>query len=161
LVTIFSLGDGVFAVNGTVTQIGPFEGNFPPYLGYGLTGSSITDANPRLLEFQTYSIVPTSEVHTVLVGTDGLVEFIAKESYTLPGQEKQLGPLSQFWEEDRYFRNPDMLRRALSLANRTFVHANMREGQTTLVEYGLLPDDTTIAVARRRKDNEHKADVAR
>lgn len=160
LTSLFSVGDGVFALNGDVAQLGPYDGNFPPYLGYAITGSSITDEDPELLDFQMHAVLPTSEVQTLLVGTDGVADFMVKEYWKLPGQGKSLGSLAQFWEEDKYFRNPDALRRALSLANRTYVHSRTREGQNTLVEYGLLPDDTTIAVARRRKDNEHETDFS-
>ena len=33
---VFSAGDGVWALNGEVHPLGPFPGNAPPYLAYGL-----------------------------------------------------------------------------------------------------------------------------
>jgi hypothetical protein len=57
--------------------------------------------------------------------------------------------LSQFWEEDRYFRNPDALRRRLALINSEYTHLD-REAGVLIREPGLLPDDTTLVAIRRR-----------
>ena len=38
---IFSIGDGVYVLNGKVTHLGPFPGNAPPYLAYNLTGRAM------------------------------------------------------------------------------------------------------------------------
>jgi hypothetical protein len=60
------------------------------------------------------------------------------------------GPLSQFWDEDHYYENPDAVRRRLVLANRPLVRGEQRASGRRAS--GLLPDDTTIAVVRRRHE---------
>jgi len=93
---IFHAGDGLVAVNGQVTALGPFPGNAPPYLAYGLLGA------PAALEAR---VLPTAELDSLLVATDGVGE--------LPG------PLAPFWTDPRIFANRDQVRRTLALAART------------------------------------------
>lgn len=101
--TVFACGDGVYAVDGRVTRLGPFPGNAPPYLGYSLFGDAVR--LERLFE---------GPAERVLVGTDGAAEL----------------PLDPFWTEDKFLRNPDLVRRALKL--------------------GRTSDDATVALVRRR-----------
>lgn len=126
-VAIVSCGDGVIALNGKTRELGPFPGNEPPYLAYALAG--------RDLPIQVHHAVFREEVHSALLGTDGVGDLIAAESRSLPGREEPLGPLSQFWSDDLYFANRDAVRRRLAIANRA---------------PGLLPDDTTLIAIRRR-----------
>jgi hypothetical protein len=149
---VFSIGDGVVIVNGNVTRIGPFPDNQPPYLCYSLVKSSI---DPRLCTFAIHHEAPTETISSILVGTDGVVELMEAVDKPLPGKiisapEKpgsRVGPISQFWTDDRYFTNPDQVRRKLALVN----NASVRLEQTELIRFhGLLEDDTTIAVIRRK-----------
>lgn len=133
---IFSIGDGVIALNGKIKQIGPFPGNAPPYLGYGLLENS--DFN----NFQIHHQISTYQIESILIGTDGVIDIIKSASFALPGNRENVGLISQFWQEDRYFKNPDMVRRRLSLINREVTKLNFRE-------VGLLPDDTTLIVIRK------------
>lgn len=150
---IFSLGDGFICVNGEITQIGPFPGNEPPYLAYGLTGSSVIDQHPELLQFQVYPTLPTKSLQSLLLGTDGVKDLVAAANRRMPGKNELFGPLSQFWEKDSYFKNPDMVRRRLALANRDVT--SLDSGSFSLTkEPGLLPDDTTIVVIRRKNKGE-------
>lgn len=94
---VFAAGDGIAAVDGDVTRLGPFPGNEPPYLAYGLCSRGA----PGL------SVVRAFEgASSVLVGTDGAADLA------------DLGPLRPFWEEDRHFENRDAVRRRLTLAAR-------------------------------------------
>ncbi len=136
---VFSFGDGVVAVNGETSVIPSFDGNRPPYPMY-LLGSY--DIEQELLKFEVRAHVPTCDLTSILIGTDGVADFIDAAEAPLPVTGASLGPLSQFWEEARFVQNPDMIRRRLALANRE--HA---EG--SLVKRGLLPDDTTLILARR------------
>lgn len=161
---VFSIGDGVYSVNGEVTRIGPFntakKENAPPYIGYGLLRADQGDVDPELCKFQVNRAMPTATVQSILVGSDGVVDFMAAEKKALPGQIDKdgcLGPLSQFWTDDRYFtnpdgtRNPDGIRRKLALANNSSIApdwANWREERIHR-KPGLLPDDVTLAVIRR------------
>jgi hypothetical protein len=121
---LFWLGDGVVAFYDHWQVLPSFPGNAPPYLAYGILG---VEVDP----FQTW-ILPTEEWRSLLIGTDGLKDFIAA------AEVEPVGDLSQFWTEDRYFRNPDQVRRQLARWN--------RESKT---RSRLLPDDTTLVVMRR------------
>lgn len=141
---IFSLGDGIYYLNEEKNQIGPFPKNAPPYLCYGLLKSSSALSS----EFEIQRILPTDSVASILIGTDGVVDFADKPQELLPGKNEVLGTVSQFWENDKYFLNPDMIRRRLALANNETVENRWKE-QCSVKHAGLLPDDTTLVVIRR------------
>jgi hypothetical protein len=138
-VLVFSCGDGVYAVNGDVTVIPSFPDNMPPYLAYRFLKNSI---DPGLVRFDTRALRPVEDVSSVLVGSDGLTDFIRHADTPLPLLTTSLGPISQFWEQDRFITNPDMIRRRLALANREHI-------VDAVIAGGLLPDDTTLMLARR------------
>lgn len=150
--TFFSIGDGVMVLNGEVIEIGPFPGNAPPYIGYDLVESSLSDTAPELLKFTIHETLETENVESILIGTDGVTDLANITSENYPGKDKIIGPLSQFWEEDRYFKNPDMIRRTLSLINKDSVKY-IRNSEDSIVnirkENGLLHDDTTLVSIRR------------
>ncbi len=143
---VFSLGDGVVAINGAVTALGPFPENRPPYLAYGLVSSSFAQT-PELLRFQIHTVLPTSELNSLLIGTDGAADLVNLEGRKVPGKDEFLGSLGEFWENESYFRNPDGLRRRLSVLNREVRRFNPDTGVPES-ESGLLRDDTTLAVLR-------------
>ncbi len=141
--TLFTLGDGVFCINGEITIIGPYPDNAPPYLAYELV-------EPELMgtQMQIHPLVPLHEMESILIGTDGVADLIAVEDHHLPGRSECVGPLRQFWEEDRYFANPEAIHRRLNLINREMVRADW-EAQRLIREKGLLPDDTSLIVIRQ------------
>ncbi|UQA59641.1 protein phosphatase 2C domain-containing protein [Polyangium aurulentum] len=139
--TIVGIGDGFFASPGERVRIGPFAGNAPPYLGYGLL-----DEGPR---FTMHRAFDAAALDAVLVGTDGAADMDELEGSALPGSDERLGAISQFWTEDKYFRNRDAIRRALSLVNREVQRPVWSERRVHR-EAGLLDDDTTVLVIRRR-----------
>ncbi|MFO0589194.1 MAG: protein phosphatase 2C domain-containing protein [Polyangiaceae bacterium] len=142
--SLFAVGDGVLALNGEVVNIGPFPGNAPPYLGYGLLG--------RRAEVEVIREVAADEVESAMIATDGAGEWDRIERARIPGGDEVVGGLERFWREDRYFENPDALRRRLSRMNRR-VCRTLWEERRTVQESGLLEDDTTIVVLRRRRDD--------
>ncbi len=149
---IFGIGDGVFALNGDVTVIGPFPGNAPPYLAYDLTGSSLADQRPELLRFTTHTVLPTSELDSLLIGTDGIADILRTGEQTLPGRTELVGNLNQFWVNDRYFGdNPFLVSRRLNQINPSQPITRLREDGGIERFEGLLPDDTTMAIIRRQK----------
>lgn len=131
--TTFSLGDGLAVLNGDRLQLGPFPGNEPPYLAYALLPGSA-----RERPFELHPPVPVEEVRSLLLATDGALDLEARADRAVPGRGELVGPLSQFWSEDRFFANRDMVRRRLAVVARG-------------PRGGLLPDDTTVVVARRRE----------
>jgi hypothetical protein len=133
--TVFALGDGVMALNGQL-QRWDYPDNAPPYLAYGLC----TEKPP---DWQILAQLPTSEVEHLLIGTDGVHELIQSRDRALPGKTETVGELAQFWQCDRYFTNPDQLRRRLTLINRDVY------GPEQGLQPGLLADDTSLIVVRR------------
>lgn len=149
---IFSIGDGLYAINGMMFRLGPFPNNEPPYLAYdGLVNSSLGQTNPDLLKFQINESVPTEQVNNILIGTDGVVNLNDSAGLKIPGKDEIVGGMSQFWLDDRYFANWDMIRRKLFLVNKESVQPVWQE-QRFLREKGLLPDDTTLVAIRRKKE---------
>jgi len=135
---IFSIGDGIIGINERLIKIGPFPNNQPPYLAYSLLDQSLTGFSPDELRFTVHSVTPTNEVQTVLIGTDGVMDL------------SRAFPLNQFWDNDLYFKNPDAVRRRLALMNKESVKIDWEKGEVNR-EGGLLPDDTTLVVIRRKK----------
>jgi len=141
---VFSLGDGTVAINGNVRHLGPFPDNRPPYLGYGLLGDDVS--------FRIHAREPLDRVETLLLGSDGVCDLETVEEELIPGRSESVGPLRQLWREDRFFDNPDGLRRFLALANRTVTRPDW-EQRRQRKQVGLLRDDTTVVVLRRRPES--------
>ena len=139
---VFSAGDGLWALNGEVHALGPFPGNAPPYLAYGL----LPEGRVKL---ERQALVPTDEVVALMLGTDGAADLSKLTEAKVPESEEPVGPLSQFWTNERYFQNPDALRRRLSLLGRESVKADFTARRMVRTP-GLLADDTTLIVLRRR-----------
>ncbi|XXX80310.1 protein phosphatase 2C domain-containing protein [Sorangium sp. So ce134] len=142
----FSLGDGLIALGDELLRLGPFPRNEPPYLAYGLLDRPPGGEAPR---FTVHRALPSSALQTALLGTDGAIDLL-ESSRRIPGGGGEVGPLSSFWEDDRYFRNPDAVRRRLALINRSVARPVWKEERIER-EGGLLRDDTTLVVARRAR----------
>jgi hypothetical protein len=137
--TTFSLGDGLVVENGERRQLGPFAGNEPPYLGYALLDDRQAQG------FELGRTLHAHELDSLLVGTDGLLDLEAlADRPAAPGADP-VGPLRQFWEDDRFFRNQDMVRRRLTVIAR---------GPSSP-----LPDDTTLVVLRRARAHAQGAEA--
>lgn len=143
---VFSLGDGAIWVNDQLTQLGPFPGNAPPYLAYSLTD---LESFSLPLSFQVQHRLPLEQVQSIAIGSDGTLDLAAAADRCLPGKTETVGGIDQFWQDDRYFTNPDALRRRLALINREVTKPDWQARQLVR-QSGLLPDDTTLVVMRRR-----------
>jgi len=142
---IFSLGDGVFILNGDVYPLGPFPNNSPPYLMYNLAGSSLLDANPALLNLQVQARGSTKDLNWLLIGTDGVLDLINAKGKTIPGRKETVGAIEQFLS-DSCMQNPDGIRRRLAVLNRETVE----DGRS--IRGGLLTDDTTFIIVQITPD---------
>jgi hypothetical protein len=141
----FGLGDGVLIINDEMKQIGPYPDNAPPYAGYGLLTGEIA-YDPELVTIWKQT-VPLAELQHFLVGTDGVVDLIKAVDHKVPGGTGVVGDIGQFWLEDRYFgHNPELVSRQLKLYGRDWPRKDP--------EMGVLPDDTSFIVGRRRLDKE-------
>ena len=148
--TVFLLGDGITVVNGNISKFDSGPSNKPMYISYGVTGSSLADQSLKNLQFRTWTY-PTQDVQNLMVGCDGVGDLIDKADTKLPGKEEKAGPISQFWENNFFFENPDGIRRRLWTMNKFSRRSMDQFGQRVYVEeHGLLNDDTTLIVARRK-----------
>ena len=86
----------------------------------------------------------------MLIGSDGVSDLIQVAEQALPGRSEMVGDLADFWQDDRYFRNPDQVRRRLALINREVTMLD-KQAQHWVRQSGLLPDDTTLIVIRRKE----------
>jgi hypothetical protein len=145
---VFSVGDGVIAVNGELRELGPFPRNEPPYLSYGLLDTA--EASAPLPRFSIHRLLPAEELDSVLLGTDGALDVEREARRAIPGGGGEVGPLRQFWQDDGYFQNRDGIRRRLAILNREVVRPVWAERRLSR-ERGLLEDDTTLVVVRRRR----------
>ncbi|MFA6194058.1 MAG: protein phosphatase 2C domain-containing protein, partial [Parcubacteria group bacterium] len=101
---IFSIGDGLYSLNGDIRQLGPFPDNAPPYLAYDL----VIDRTRQCAEYEAFKfhwLIPTPEIRSMMIGTDGVADFTEVAEKNLPGRAELVGPLSQFWDNYLYFRN--------------------------------------------------------
>jgi len=148
---IYSVGDGVWGVNDKVDELGPFPENKPPYFVYGsLISSSIS---PKLCKLQQICLQPIEKIDNFLVGTDGVGYIIMSEDKNVPGRDEKVGPVSQVWNNDAFYKNSDALRRRLFIINRDVQQVDWK-GKQVKKNNGLLPDDTTIICARKiNKEN--------
>lgn len=141
--TYFACGDGAVACNGTIYQLGPFPGNMPPYVGYALLASELA-IDPTTVAITPVMTIETAQLESFMVGTDGVDDLMACEGRRLPGLQSVVGPVSDFWSDDRYFGgNPALLSRQLKLIGRDWPLGEP--------EPGLLRDDTTMIVGRRSR----------
>lgn len=133
----YACGDGVVIVNGQETWLGPFEGNSPPYPAYPLLRSRGFRVDEQATsEFVEIASLQPEELDSFLIGTDGVYDLA------------QVGPLSRFWEDDRFFTNPQALSRHLACLNKDRRDLDW-EARRITQQPGLLADDTTLIVGRR------------
>ena len=146
ITAVFVLGDGVIAINDQVIRLGPFPNNAPPYLAYELLEENASEA----LQIKVLQVLPTEQLQSLLIGSDGVSDLIQVAEQALPGRSETVGDLANFWQDDRYFRNPDQVRRRLALINREVTVLD-KPAQHCVRQSGLLPDDTTLIVIRRKE----------
>ena len=135
-------GDGVFIINGEVFHK-TSKDNKPDYLSYGAMNPS------RVPSFSLVHMRPTCEVNSLVIGSDGLADLIAAADKNIPGKDEKVGPISQFWERDLFFRNPFAIQHRLNLINRSASHIDWAK-QITSQEHGPMTDDTTLVSIRRK-----------
>lgn len=148
---VISFGDGFYALNQKQVSIGPFENNAPPYVAYNVIAGRV-DIKREHLGFVVNEVIPTAELSSVTIATDGIDDFLESVEKKIPGKEELVGPVSQFWDRDLFFNNPAALERRLCLINRTMSRIN-RKTKALQIERGHLKDDTTILTIRRKQDD--------
>lgn len=146
-VCIFSIGDGFYALNGEVKEIGPYEDNMPPYIAYNAIPDFVNkNISQEYLNFKVHEMLPFSEFNTLMIGTDGVGDLIESSNKNIPGKNEAVGNIDQFWNNESFFNNDSMLGRKLSMINREF--SRVKDGWLQH-EKGHLKDDTTIIVFKK------------
>jgi hypothetical protein len=157
---LFAIGDGFYAMGGpdmvdypprsafNIVRELSFPANAPPYLAYELAGDALT--RKYSLQFQTLESEDTSRIGYILIGSDGVADLDISAERSLPGKTQTVGPLSQFWTEDRYFSNHSMIERKLRLMNSEVAIIDA-DGRHSICPR-LLPDDTSFVVVRRKQE---------
>lgn len=140
---VFGVGDGLFVIDDTLVELGPFEGNAPPYLAYGL----FDEARAR---FAIHRDVRADEVRALAIATDGASELERRAGEKLAGSEEHVPSLRAIANEARFSSNRDAIRRALFLCARDGSRPIWAERRITR-EAAVLEDDTTIVVVRREE----------
>jgi len=145
----FSIGDGLYAMNGEIRELGPFPENAPPYIAYALLPDAC-DQFQNLLKFRVHAVLPTGELESALIATDGLKELLDRERALIPGKSKRVGSLEQLWTDDRFFDDQpgEFITPWLRQLNSEVVRFNAAEGRMERC-LGLLSDDTTVIALRR------------
>ena len=115
---IWAIGDGAYAIDGRVTQLGPCPDNAPPYLAYDLLG------DPRPAHF---AVVPAGW-GSLAVATDGALEI---------DLARLIAP--------RFASHPDALRRQLALFARPEQRIDWDARQVARTP-AQLQDDCAIAL---------------
>jgi serine/threonine protein phosphatase PrpC len=148
---IFSIGDGFYAFNGNVCRIGPFPNNAPPYMTYDLIREFLDPNASKFDQFKIDLTMPTEDLVSCLIATDGLSDLILSQAKPIQGTDKLVDSLTQFWQDDRYFQNRDMVRRHLALVGKDHVLCD-NNTSSIVKSLGYLSDDTTLIAIRRKKE---------
>ena len=138
----FACGDGLIVENDEVIDLSSEKS--PDYMSYGLVESGIETS-----KLQVLSMCSTDHLDHVLIATDGIHDFRKSSSVKIPGKDEHIGDLSQFWKDDRFFKNPFWITNRLNLINREVHHVDYAK-KVSASEYGPLKDDTTLVVIRRK-----------
>jgi hypothetical protein len=134
---VFGMGDGVICLNGDAIVLDPGPENAPLYLAYLLVNPDALDGTAARLRREPAAFQPvvhlrrpTEEVRSLLIGTDGVSDVIARA-----GEPLQDGSPPGGLESLSAGANPMQLQRRLVVLGE--LHRR-------------LADDTTVAVIKRR-----------
>lgn len=149
----FGGGDFLYGVNGEISKWHPEEGNAPLYPAKSLFFLK----NPTERAKYRFHLhrVPTADINTVLMTTDGGEDWhkaLSDSDTCFPGTDKPVGTPKDFWANDSFYApdrfNPDPMGIWLNrMAQNYRMPGPPHQG-------GLLGDDTTIFAARRNKPEE-------
>lgn len=121
-VAVWAMGDGGYAIGDRVVELGPFDNNQPPYLGYDLLGE------PQ----ESHLEVADASCGRVTVATDGVLEI------GLAGLV-----------EPKHFDHPDALRRRLAVLAKPGERIDWEARRVVRTPAGLQDDGGIAALAWR------------
>lgn len=149
---VFACGDGTFFVNGQRVRLSPGNGNRPAYLAYALDIE--TDPDIAKASLEPVHTINTKEVDSLVIGTDGLDSLLDSTEEFMPGKKRTVGAITQTWTNDLFFDQigTDLLTPWLRQINSEVSKlGHTAQGPVLKRDFGLLEDDTTLVVIRRRK----------
>ena len=142
---VAGVGDGTYIINDELKPIGDYPGNCPPGIVYAL----FPYLDSHMHEVAIHEFGPVSDLKNILIASDGADYITEKCLHNIPGKDEPVGEINQFLENDKYFKNPDSVRRKLTLMNRNTQKIDW--GNKTIDKStGLLYDDTTLIAVRRK-----------
>ncbi len=147
------LGDGVAYVNGDRIEVQQYPDNKPPYIIFGALNSATSKLGEQYVRFNLLKVLPISEIKSVFIASDGADYIIRNSEKNYPGKQEKIGDISQFWENPKFFTNPDLVRRKLALMNSDHSKIDW-ELRTVRHETGFLEDDTTLIAIRKEPEEE-------
>jgi hypothetical protein len=131
---VFGVGDGIVLVNGEQRSLGEGPERAPAYPAYrGLAEEAFEGARPECGP-RVHWAGPAGALESLVLGTDGAHDLRRAAGASLP-DGRVWGGLEELVDEPRYVLNPSLAQKRLRVL-----------GELP----GLLPDDTTVAVLRRR-----------
>lgn len=147
---IFSIGDGCYALNEKLIMIPPCESNSPPYIAYNTIANHVKEeVLSRSANFEICEMFNTEDLDSLLIGTDGVMDIEEAAENRIPGKEELVGPVNQFWNNEKYTKNSTAITRRLTQIKRH--HSRVKNGWLQH-EQGHLSDDTTIILIKRVED---------
>ncbi|MDF1502407.1 protein phosphatase 2C domain-containing protein, partial [Roseisolibacter sp. H3M3-2] len=139
---VLCAGDGVWGINGELRVIRA-EGNAPAYPAYRLLRDAGAASDVVVWDG------PTGDVDALLLATDGAAELLGRDAACVPGTDEPVLPPARWHEAGPFFRNPHALGRYLVRLARDDQSIDWGAGAVRRGN-GLLRDDTTAVVLRRR-----------
>jgi Protein phosphatase 2C len=141
-------GDGIYGYNETIQVLKPNnKENYPAYLVFNIIPSDIYPIGDEDILLKCHEQIDTETIKSLFIGTDGVHDLQEAEKQHLPGQNNEVGELSQFWQNKAYWVNPYHLQNRLNVIN---TPKTLRDGENAWKTFpGLLKDDTTLIIIKK------------
>lgn len=145
---IIGCGDGLYGYNNQYKTLRPSnEGNYPAYLVYNIIPSDIYPVGDKQILLQCFESVDTSTLTSIVIGTDGAADLYDIADTCLPAQQTLVGDISQYIQQESYWKNPCLLQNRLTVINTA---KTLRDAEQSWKTYpGLLKDDTTLLIIKK------------
>lgn len=146
---LFAIGDGCFLINDEQITFEAHEGNAPDMLIYGAVQPNLLTIKPNS-EFRVFYRA-TENINSLVVATDGLEYLMKAAGKPYPGSDDPIPEIDSLWKSDV----PILAQ--LRKANNTSIKPIYDRDLDILaqsVQKGVLLDDTTVVVVKRRKETE-------
>ena len=144
---IFTIGDGVYGVNGNYIKIPHNIENKPIYCGYSLMTSLPHHVTDDDMQPKIVVDCNTESVDTILVATDGFEYYLDNLDKKIAGTDTVLSTVDLY--DEHFFKNKDNITRHLRKCTSSFTRIDWERNEVTEEPPILSVDDTTIIVAKR------------